>query len=162
MAGTVLAHGLSDLPPSWRATGLVAGPGRTERRILLSFVRYGVLAQPAFSVRGSSRRIMAMRFRPADIRVINRRFRLLPCYLLCRPPGSSEQKHNRAQPEGLTRSPHIRTAASTRVASRGCFPIRPADCRPRRRAWRPHHRTRLGWRDYRRGWSHSLRRTDWR
>jgi hypothetical protein len=56
----------------------------------------------------------------------------------------------------------LRTAASTRVASRGCFPTRPADCRPRRREWRPHHRTRLGLRDYRRGWSHSLRRMDWR
>ena len=45
----------------------------TARRILLSFVRYGFPTQPAFSVRGSSRRIMTMRFRPADIRVINRR-----------------------------------------------------------------------------------------
>jgi hypothetical protein len=45
----------------------------TARRILLSFVRYGFTTQPAFSVRGSSRRIMTMRFRPADIRVINRR-----------------------------------------------------------------------------------------
>jgi hypothetical protein len=60
------------------------------------FVRHGVLTQPAFSVRGSSRRIMTMRFRPADIRVINRRIclssRLLCC---CRqpfkdsPPGST-------------------------------------------------------------------------
>src|SRR5689334_1222501 len=45
----------------------------TERRILLTFVRYGFPTQPASSVRGSSRRIMTMRFRPADIRVINRR-----------------------------------------------------------------------------------------
>jgi hypothetical protein len=45
----------------------------TERRILLTSVRYGFPTQPASSVRGSSRRIMTMRFRPADIRVINRR-----------------------------------------------------------------------------------------
>jgi len=45
----------------------------TVRRILRSFVRYGFVTQPAFSVRGSSRRIMTMRLRPADIRVINRR-----------------------------------------------------------------------------------------
>src|SRR6516164_5134093 len=53
----------------------------TERRTLLCFVRYG-LAQFAFSVRGSSRRIMTMRFRPADIRVINRRFGLCSCHPL--------------------------------------------------------------------------------
>jgi hypothetical protein len=50
----------------------VRGREDTERRILLFFVRYG-FTQPASSVRGSSRRIMTMRFRPADIRVINRR-----------------------------------------------------------------------------------------
>jgi len=49
----------------------------TARRILLRSVRYGPQTQPAFSVRGSSRRIMTMRFRPADIRLINRRKLLL-------------------------------------------------------------------------------------
>jgi len=34
---------------------------------------YGLRTQPALLVRGSSRRIMSMRFRPANIRVINRR-----------------------------------------------------------------------------------------
>ena len=38
-----------------------------------SSVRNGFRTQPAYSVRGSSRRIMTMRFRPANIRVINRR-----------------------------------------------------------------------------------------
>jgi hypothetical protein len=46
---------------------------RSKRRILLSFVRSGLRTQPAFSVRGGSRRIIIMRFRPADIRVIHRR-----------------------------------------------------------------------------------------
>jgi len=36
-------------------------------------MRYGLRLQPAHLVRGSSRRIMTMRFRPANIRVINRR-----------------------------------------------------------------------------------------
>ena len=65
---------------------LVTQRGRTERRILLFFVRYGLITQPASSVRGSSRRITIMRFRPADIRVINRRICLSPRYLLCHPP----------------------------------------------------------------------------
>jgi hypothetical protein len=36
-------------------------------------MRNGLWSQPARLVRGSSRRIMSMRFRPANIRVINRR-----------------------------------------------------------------------------------------
>jgi len=36
-------------------------------------MRYSPQAQPALSVRGSSRRIMSLRFRPAHISVINRR-----------------------------------------------------------------------------------------
>ena len=78
-----------------RATEQVAGGEFPERRILRSFVRYGVLTQPASSVRGSSRRITIMRFRPADIRVINRRnglssYHLLSCstvYTDSSPPG---------------------------------------------------------------------------
>ena len=48
-----------------------AGP--TKRRTLLCSMRNGLRPQPARLVRGSSRRIMSMRFRPANIRVINRR-----------------------------------------------------------------------------------------
>ena len=36
-------------------------------------MRHGLQTQPAHLVRGSSRRIMSMRFRPANISVINRR-----------------------------------------------------------------------------------------
>src|SRR5918911_2417418 len=86
MAGAALAGSAEFAAPDRSAMMQVAGRGRTERRILLRFVRYGVTTQPASSVRGSSRRIMTMRFRPADIRVINRRICLLPCYLLDRPP----------------------------------------------------------------------------
>jgi len=53
----------------------VMGPGLAERRILPCFVRYRSTAQFAPSVGGSSRRIMTMRFPPADNRVINRRIR---------------------------------------------------------------------------------------
>src|SRR5262249_9993366 len=88
MAGFVLAGFASDGGPDARTIVQVTGQGRTERRILLRFVRYGVSTQPAFSVRGSSRRITIMRFRPADIRVINRRICRLRRYPLCRPPTS--------------------------------------------------------------------------
>ena len=37
------------------------------------FLQYGLTTQPAFSVRGSFRQITIVRFRLADIRVINRR-----------------------------------------------------------------------------------------
>jgi hypothetical protein len=50
-----------------------ASVGPTKRRILLIFMRYRLRSQPARLVRGSSRRIMAMRSQPANIRVINRR-----------------------------------------------------------------------------------------
>jgi hypothetical protein len=49
----------------------VEGPRKGEPST--KTVRYGFRAQPAASVRGSSRRIMSMRFRPANISVINRR-----------------------------------------------------------------------------------------
>jgi len=49
----------------------VKGPRKGEPS--LRSMRNGLRAQPAQLVRGSSRRIMTMRFRPANIRVINRR-----------------------------------------------------------------------------------------
>ena len=56
----------------WTAAPMtVEGPrkGEPSSRIM----RYGLRIQPAPLVRGSSRRIMSMRFRPANISVINRR-----------------------------------------------------------------------------------------
>jgi hypothetical protein len=56
----------------WTAEPVTAqGPRKGEPS--LCSVRHGFRTQPANSVRGSSRRIMTMRFRPANIRVINRR-----------------------------------------------------------------------------------------
>jgi len=82
-ADFVWADLVCDAFPDWRATVPVTGPGRTKRRILLFFMRYGVTTQPASLVRGSSRRITIMRFRPANIRVINRRNSRLDRDLRC-------------------------------------------------------------------------------
>src|SRR5579863_4483698 len=51
----------------------MAAESNTERRVLVTSMRQALWAQPALLVRGSSRRITIMRFRPANIRVINRR-----------------------------------------------------------------------------------------
>ena len=56
----------------WTAEPMTAQE-TTKRRTLLCSMRNGLRPQPAHLVRGSSRRIMTMRFRPANIRVINRR-----------------------------------------------------------------------------------------
>ena len=55
------------------------------RRILERFMRQVLEAPPAFLVRGSSRRIMSMRFRPANIIVINRRVDRLGRHSRCFP-----------------------------------------------------------------------------
>jgi hypothetical protein len=51
----------------------VAAQGPRKGEPFLRSVRHRLRPKPAYSVRGSSRRIMTMRFRPANIRVINRR-----------------------------------------------------------------------------------------
>jgi hypothetical protein len=53
----------------------VTDQSHTERRNLAIVLCGRILSGPASLVRGSSRRITIMRFRPANIRVINRRFR---------------------------------------------------------------------------------------
>jgi len=61
-----------------------AAVGRhTEWRTLDHFPCGGPTARPAHIVRGSSRRITTMRFRPANIRVINRRDSSLDRCLVC-------------------------------------------------------------------------------
>ncbi len=56
----------------WTAEPRTAeGPRKGESSTRI--VRNGLATQPAYSVRGSSRRIMSLRFRPANISVINRR-----------------------------------------------------------------------------------------
>jgi len=56
----------------WTAEPMAAqGPRKGEPSS--RSMRYGIRTQPTRLVRGSSRRIMTMRFRPANSRVINRR-----------------------------------------------------------------------------------------
>src|SRR5215469_8967180 len=62
-----------DVVTSYRTTALMTVEGPRKGEPSTKTVRYGLRTQPATSVRGSSRRIMSMRFRPANISVINRR-----------------------------------------------------------------------------------------
>jgi len=57
---------------NWTASPMTA-QGQREGEPSLPSMRNRLRPQPARLVRGSSRRIMTMRFRPANIRVINRR-----------------------------------------------------------------------------------------
>jgi hypothetical protein len=72
--------------------------GHTKRRILLRSMRYGLRAQSAPLVRGSSRRIMTLRFRPAYIRVINRRDSsttvISPAFLKSKRASSTRKREN--------------------------------------------------------------------
>ncbi len=82
----------------------VAIEGFTKRRILIYFVRQALRAQSTLSVRGSSRRIMCMRFRPANTRVIKRRVDRLVRHL-CRPPSNQDEQQNPSRKKVLTRLP---------------------------------------------------------
>ena len=65
----------------------------------------------AITVRGNSRRIMSMRFRPANIRLINRRYNLLRLLLLALSSGKKSNDNDKNNPTdfaALTRSLHIR------------------------------------------------------
>ena len=57
----------------------------------------GLRARPALLVRGSSRRITIMRFRPANIRVINRRDRQLGHLRYCVLAIERDQKKERSE-----------------------------------------------------------------
>jgi|GEM_PF-7003729 len=95
MAGFVLAESCVVVWPAQEAAVQVTERGRTERRILQRSMWYGLAAQSASLVRGSSRRITIVRFRPADIRVINRRICLSSCHPLWGPrawPGFLRKK----------------------------------------------------------------------
>jgi hypothetical protein len=71
-------------------------------------------AELAITVRGSSRRIKIMRFRPANIRLINRRFKL-PRLLLALASKNHERNDDQTRRvRRLTRSLHIRAMRSSR------------------------------------------------
>ena len=93
----------------------------------------GLRTEPAHLVRGSSRRITIMRFRPANIRVINRRNSRLDRDLRCLLRKDGKKKENKEEEKTnryLTRSFHISVytaglcfAAATR-AKRGALSMR--------------------------------------
>jgi hypothetical protein len=56
----------------------LAAESNTERRVLVTSMRQALWARPALLVRGSSRRITIMRFRPANIRLENPHARIMP------------------------------------------------------------------------------------
>ncbi len=76
-----------------RLTGSNAGSdrghGKENPRRLYAVSR---MAQPAPVVRGSSRRIKTLRFRPAHIRLINRRLHRLDHYPRCFPRGPTKNQ----------------------------------------------------------------------
>src|SRR5262249_47734147 len=74
------------------------------RRTFERFMRQALGAQPAFLVRGSSRRIMSMRFRPANIRVINRRVERLGRHSRRFPRAREKQRREAPRNCSLTRS----------------------------------------------------------
>ena len=81
----------------WTAAPIAAqGPRKGEPSS--SSVRHGLRPQPAYSVRGSSRRIMTMRFRPANIRVINRR---VCSWAVVGPAVQNGESHENEWPEGI-------------------------------------------------------------
>jgi hypothetical protein len=143
----------------------MAADGHTKRRILVRSMRYGLRVQPALLVRGSSRRIMTLRFRPAYIRVINRRY--LSTAATCSAfqtktaalspdgearPGKQNQKPS--NPEiilGLTESIHIRTTGEerTRCGARRPRCLRRRSHHPRRHLHRPQDLRRLRLRRHR-------------
>ena len=75
-------------------------------------MRNGFRTQPAYLVRGSSRGIMAMRFRPANIRVINRRV----CYWAV--IGPADPNPTRSKPTSRNVFPLRRPSRLWRVPQR--------------------------------------------
>src|SRR6516225_9353306 len=89
----------------------------------------GLRTEPAHLVRGSSRRITIMRFRPANIRVINRRNSRLDRDLRCLLRKDGKKKENKEEEKTkryLTRSFHISVLPSPRPSIIGSCLTSPA------------------------------------
>jgi hypothetical protein len=95
----------------------MAVESNTERRVLVRSMRRALWARPALLVRGSSRRITIMRFRPANIRVINRRDDRLGRRPHCFPLAREEQ-----------RKPKTANVLDTFVHIRSGSLARPSEC----------------------------------
>jgi hypothetical protein len=98
---------------NWTAAPMTAqGPRKGEPSS--RSVRNGFRTQPAYSVRGSSRRIMTMRFRPANIRVINRR--VCSCAVLGPAVQNQRSKLTSGNVSPLRRPSKLRCDAGTVLA----------------------------------------------
>ncbi len=108
----------------WTAAPMTAW-GTREGEPSPSSMRNGLGPQPARLVRGSSRRIMAMRFRPANIRVINRRASSLDCHRPCCP-----EMLRAHQQERVPATPPVKDAQGCQNGARGQGSTSPRQTRP--------------------------------
>jgi hypothetical protein len=112
----------------WTAEPMAAqGPRKGEPSS--SSMRHGFRTQPARLVRGSSRRIMTMRFRPANIRVINRR---VCCWAVIGPAVPKSQGERNLRFLSPLESPFFPPCGSE-LTSGNVFPLR----RPSKLGWMP-------------------------
>src|SRR3954453_20236898 len=112
----------------WTAEPVTAqGPRKGEPS--LRSVRHRLRPKPAYSVRGSSRRIMTMRFRPANIRVINRRVLLLGCHRPCcpKPTLQAHQRERVPAPPPVEAAVDARTVLAVKGSLRRAKPRRALD-----------------------------------
>jgi hypothetical protein len=113
----------------WTAAPMTAQDPRKGEPSSAS-MRNGFRTQPARLVRGSSRRIMSLRFRPAYIRVINRRAR--SCAVIC--PAVPEPRLKAHQRERVPASlpvdgaPGARTVLAVKGPLRRAKQRRALDC----------------------------------
>jgi len=92
-------------------------PKQARRRTLVPYATGS--AGFAITVRGSSRRIMIMRFRPANIRLINRRSTCPGCCSLCPRERAKATTKTPTDFAELTRSLHIRASHSSSPEQEG-------------------------------------------
>ena len=104
----------------WTAAPMrVEGPRKGEPSTRI--VRHGLRTQPATSVRGSSRRIMSMRFRPANISVINRR---VSHWAVIGPAVQNNQGERNLRFLSPLESLFFPQQRSSKLTSRNMFPLR--------------------------------------
>jgi hypothetical protein len=112
---------------SFRTAQPMTAQGTRKGESSSTSVRNGLRLQPAYSVRGSSRRIMSMRFRPANIRVINRP---VSCWAVIRYAVRTETLEAHQQ-ERVPAAPPVGDLAGRRDGARrqgSASPRRALDC----------------------------------
>jgi len=109
---------LTPVNSCWTAAPITAeGPRKGEPSSKI--VRYSPTAQPAYSVRGSSRRIMFLRLRPAYISVINRRASSSAVIGAAVQPRKLQAHQRESVPPG--RSSQLTAHATTVLAGKGAL-----------------------------------------